>query len=54
MGMAEMPFHIIMERDSVHMTKIMIHIRQVATTVQPLINRVVEVLGGGGVVDMPI
>ena len=53
MEMAEMAFQVAMEWDSLLLTKTMIN-RAAATTVQPLINRVEEVLGGGRVVDWPI
>ena len=53
MEMAEMAFQVAMEWDSLLLTKTMIN-RAAATTVQPLINTVEEVLGGGRVVDWPI
>ena len=51
MAMAEMALHLMMEWDSLLLTKTMI---ATTTTVQPLINTGEEVLGGGLVVDWPI
>ena len=56
MGMAEIAFQVAilqMEWPSVRMTKITM-VAAVATIVQPLMDKVVEVLGGGRVVDTAI
>ena len=52
MEMAEMALQVMMEWDSLLLTKTMI--KRAMATVQLLINMVVEVLGGGIVVDMQI